>query len=417
MAKRHKNISPDDLQNYVAGSLTPTQQHSIERDIHNEPFWNEAAEGFEALKKDNIDPKPHFNDLHARLNARITKEQKKTVAWWQNPQLLRWAATIALVSGVASWFLYKPTQPTPEITQIQPKQRIETKKEEIAEKPINELIKKEETLAQHTKSKKPDIEIIDNSWNKDADKYSAKTEKTTEAISAAPLLANDSVPKTISVAPAAAPAGKSVITIMAKETQPIILGKGVVVDENGRPLSGISIGVVKSKIGANTNVNGEFEIKNLSPKDSIQLSYVGYKTLKIPVNNGNFGKLSLVQDTQMLSEVVVVGSQQQKTKSIVGAVDKYKVIDLSLPEPTGGWGAYDDYLAESLSKLVGKGEVELMFYVRKNGHLSKIKIISSNVAIPADSLAKITKKSPKFNPARNRKGHAIKKTVKRKVEF
>jgi hypothetical protein len=66
------------------------------------------------------------------------------------------------------------------------------------------------------------------------------------------------------------------------------------------------------------------------------------------------------------------------------------------PEPVVGWVLYDDYLSEKLLKLIGKGEAELLFVIRKNGRPSNVKIISSSVVIPPDSLTKIIKNGPVF---------------------
>ncbi|WP_285055465.1 SusC/RagA family TonB-linked outer membrane protein [Pedobacter ginsengisoli] len=67
--------------------------------------------------------------------------------------------------------------------------------------------------------------------------------------------------------------------------------KGRVVDQDGKPLPNASIRVKSSdpdKSGGkntviNTNQNGEFEIKDVAEDAVLLISYVGYKTLEIPV--------------------------------------------------------------------------------------------------------------------------------------
>jgi TonB-dependent SusC/RagA subfamily outer membrane receptor len=59
--------------------------------------------------------------------------------------------------------------------------------------------------------------------------------------------------------------------------------KGHVVDQDGKPLPNASIRVKGKSAVANTNQNGEFEIKGVDEDAVLLVSYVGFKTLEIPV--------------------------------------------------------------------------------------------------------------------------------------
>lgn len=60
-----------------------------------------------------------------------------------------------------------------------------------------------------------------------------------------------------------------------------------------------------------TNINGEFTL-NVSPGATLVISYIGYKDHVITVDNQDFITISMVEDTQKLNEVVVVGYGTQK---------------------------------------------------------------------------------------------------------
>ncbi len=61
-----------------------------------------------------------------------------------------------------------------------------------------------------------------------------------------------------------------------------------------------------------TNINGEFTL-NVSPGATLVISYIGYKDHVITVDNQDFiNHNPLVEDTQKLNEVVVVGYGTQK---------------------------------------------------------------------------------------------------------
>lgn len=88
--------------------------------------------------------------------------------------------------------------------------------------------------------------------------------------------------------------------------------KGKVVDaETNLTLMGATILDTKNpKNGATTNVDGLFKI-TLSGKGMLRISYLGYNDLEIAYDasaeNHDFGKILLYPDSELLSEVVVVG--------------------------------------------------------------------------------------------------------------
>ncbi len=94
---------------------------------------------------------------------------------------------------------------------------------------------------------------------------------------------------------------------------------GIVRDKLGNPLIGVSIQVVGTTRGTVTNGNGEYKLK-VNPTDSLQFSYVGYKTQTLPV--GNKVDLDVVMEAfeGSLNQVVIVGYGTQKKKDLTGAI-------------------------------------------------------------------------------------------------
>ena len=96
--------------------------------------------------------------------------------------------------------------------------------------------------------------------------------------------------------------------------------KGVVTDSKGETVIGASVLVEGTNNGSITDLDGAFEISNVSPKAVLVVSYIGYKTQKLPVNGKTTFKVVLAEDTEVLDEVVVVGYGQQKKASVVGSI-------------------------------------------------------------------------------------------------
>ena len=83
--------------------------------------------------------------------------------------------------------------------------------------------------------------------------------------------------------------------------------KGTVTDENKIPVYGVNVIVKNTKTGTTTDTNGNFELP-VTRGSIIQLSFMGFKTQEIYVNDTQFINISLVPDVEQLGEVVMVSS-------------------------------------------------------------------------------------------------------------
>lgn len=58
--------------------------------------------------------------------------------------------------------------------------------------------------------------------------------------------------------------------------------------------------------GTITDIDGNFVLNNVSG-GTLTISFIGYKTLEIPVKGTNLARIVMHEDTEVLDEVVVVG--------------------------------------------------------------------------------------------------------------
>lgn len=99
--------------------------------------------------------------------------------------------------------------------------------------------------------------------------------------------------------------------------------RGMVRDNKGNPLPGVSIKIKDRKEGTSTNGEGQFILD--APAQAILLvSYLGFQTQEIPVNGRTEINVLLLEDTQGLNEVIVVGYGTQKKTSTTSAVSTLK---------------------------------------------------------------------------------------------
>ncbi|WP_293753869.1 SusC/RagA family TonB-linked outer membrane protein, partial [uncultured Parabacteroides sp.] len=94
---------------------------------------------------------------------------------------------------------------------------------------------------------------------------------------------------------------------------------GVVTDASGEPIIGANVIIKGTTTGSITDIDGKFmlEAKN---GDVIQFSFIGYLTQEVPYTGQATLSVNLVEDTQKLEEIVVVGYGVQKKVNMSGAV-------------------------------------------------------------------------------------------------
>lgn len=110
---------------------------------------------------------------------------------------------------------------------------------------------------------------------------------------------------------------------------------GVVVDDKGDPLIGVSVLVKGTTTGTITDVNGKFAFPAVSAKNSILVfTYIGYDAQEVS-SKGQTLRIQLVEKAKSLEDVVVVGYGTQRKKDLTGSVATVKSSDIkSLPVPS-----------------------------------------------------------------------------------
>jgi len=96
--------------------------------------------------------------------------------------------------------------------------------------------------------------------------------------------------------------------------------KGSVTDQHGDPVIGATIMEQGTKNGVVTDIDGNFALSVASPKSRLRVTYIGYKTQELPVNNQTDFKIKLQEDAANLDEVVVVGYGTMDKKELTSAV-------------------------------------------------------------------------------------------------
>ncbi|MEK6477241.1 TonB-dependent receptor [Catalinimonas sp. 4WD22] len=108
--------------------------------------------------------------------------------------------------------------------------------------------------------------------------------------------------------------------------QPLLIVSGTVsspTDNEGLP--GVNVLVKGSSTGTVTDIEGRYSINVPNANDTLIFSSIGYTAQEVPVNGRSVIDITLTEDIQSLSEVVVVGYGSMRKQDITNAVS---VIDM-----------------------------------------------------------------------------------------
>jgi TonB-linked SusC/RagA family outer membrane protein len=111
--------------------------------------------------------------------------------------------------------------------------------------------------------------------------------------------------------------------------------KGTVTEAaTGIPLPGVNVILKNTTKGTSTDFDGNFTLNDVPPNSIVVISYLGFITQEITVTNDQTLNIILVEDTQSLDEVVVIGYGTQSKKEVTGAVSVVSSETVETLKPT-----------------------------------------------------------------------------------
>lgn len=104
---------------------------------------------------------------------------------------------------------------------------------------------------------------------------------------------------------------------------------GIVFDKSTKePLIGATVKVKGTTLGTITDVDGKYSIIVPYENASLVFSYIGYKAEELALNGRTVLNIDLLEDSEALQEVVVVGYTKQRKETLIGSVATITTKDL-----------------------------------------------------------------------------------------
>lgn len=126
----------------------------------------------------------------------------------------------------------------------------------------------------------------------------------------------------------------AVLTSLGLHAQNVNVSGTVTSSLDGEPLIGVTVMVKGTTTGTASDVNGNFSI-SVKPGSTLYFSYLGYtpQDVKIKEATSNL-RIVLIEDSQILNDVVVVGYGTQKKSVVTAAISQVGEETLSQTLPT-----------------------------------------------------------------------------------
>jgi len=119
-----------------------------------------------------------------------------------------------------------------------------------------------------------------------------------------------------------------ILSIAAVSAQSGSTIRGHIKDAQGEAIIGASVVVKGTTTGTVTDIDGNFVI-TAAPENTLVITYIGYKPQDVLVGNQTTLNITLQDDAELLSEVVVIGYGSVKKDDLTGSVVAIKVDEMN----------------------------------------------------------------------------------------
>ncbi|MDO5523024.1 MAG: carboxypeptidase-like regulatory domain-containing protein [Bacteroidia bacterium] len=387
-----------DLKSYIKGNRHGKTANKLEKKAMNDPFLQDAIDGFDAV------PGDHFSTME-KLEKQLAPQPGRI-----GRRVWMWAAAAVLVLLIGIPLLLRQ----PDLKDIQVASSETAKQEETS---VLSPEKDSVLVADHTLPKQDD-EKTATTAPKEISVQEMETPPPSAAEEMAEIVSRETTrpqqperaattiePEQIAAARAAQPQkqafqGRAAGVTTASNTTTV---SGKIVDETGEPLIGVTINMKDTQLGAVTDIDGKFHLTVPKEEEGVLIaSYVGMENVEIPLKE-NVGDVMMKSDDLALEEIVVVAFGTQKRESVIGSVSKAK--DTNTAFPTFGETEFIPYFLENYDKTICADEpvaIKVEFYVNVQGRPGNIVIKENSCPELETEIKRLLLGSPKWSQT-NRK--------------
>lgn len=378
------------IRKYLSGELSLAAMQELEARALDDPFLQDALDGYEPAGIDQS----VLKNLQNKLDNRIKKKDKIFTINWG---LKQWGIAASLIIGISVLSIYlnqTPENQTIAVSELQQKEglpqnvKIKIDSDKAVENTEDLLDKSPALVSNET----PKLALAKT--YSPADEISV--EPLADAINADTVNLGDLKVTGISALSkedlSATSENKMAASNVAAAKMKVSLAdviKGKVADiTSGDALPGVQITDLSNGNSTISDENGNFTLSG-KYKDKIEAKYIGFLTEELVANKKDSLKIDLKPDNKALSEVVSIdGEQNQNNNTLAG--------------PDGGWHTFRKYLdRQAHLPNQEKGRVVVQFTITATGKLTDFKILKSFSSEASDLALKLIKDCHAWHGAKN----------------
>ncbi len=432
------------LIDYIQGRRRGKEANELERKALQDPFLQDALEGYDSVKGDH---QATIRELEKRFDRKPKQNKRRLWVWAA-------AAMFVVFIGTQVYRWIQPVAVPPVIVQHEAKTKDSADfREKIKTHNTLEAARKPEVIAQNTETRQqtadllkkvhasPDFEAAvsavdistdtaksagqheimvagldtkqENETAGEVETVEMKEFRVDSAIFADQNLANNFVSKSVSAGLQGRVAGLDarsadsnfrirgmVSTPASADTKQV---KGRVVDENGEPLIGVNVKLKNTSHGTVTDMDGQFSLAVPdNRKGTLTAAYIGYTGREVAVAP-NTGDIRLQPDLALLNEVVVVGygSGRKVHSSNSKTAERITLhpAEVSGLKPIGSEGDFVSYFRNNYNRTVcdaQKQKVNVLVEIDKKGWPVLLEIKEITCPELKNELIRLLEKSPEW---------------------
>ncbi|REE83217.1 carboxypeptidase-like protein [Lutibacter oceani] len=195
------------------------------------------------------------------------------------------------------------------------------------------------------------------------------------------------------------------ITFSQKQIQ------GIVVDsktKNALPFASI---ITNTGFGTLTDVDGKFSIQTKNAFNQIKISYIGYKSVTVPINlKDKFISVKLTTSVESLNEVLITAKENPALQIIRNTIKNKVRNDIEKSLNSFKFNTYNKILVTANPDSIN-GKIDSIFIIKKDGQKEFSKLDSSNFKFKKDIVKQHIYISEKVSEYKFQKGKKKKEVV------
>ena len=401
------------LKEYIQGKRHGKEANRLEREAMSDPFLQDAIDGYDSVAGD------HLSAIKKLEKKVAPKPSRKVRPVWI------WAAAALLVLLIGIPFLLRQpalneemiiatnesgkvdsemTTPENDSVLMTIHRAVETEKKALSKYHISEVKRNDEVKGEDKEKRIDDVTVLTTPGEEAPVEQENQLVET--SVNRNPLKQPRILDRSIQEQLQGSVAGIAVASeneqsaaenirirgISTSNQSDRKLVQGRLTDETGDPLIGANVNLQNSTVGTITDTEGNFTID--VPKETqgtLLASYIGMENREIPLDE-HIGTIVLKADTDLLSEVVVIGYGTQRKKVDTGAVTKQTEVI-----PTFGEAEFIRYFEENYDKHICEEQAVafvVTFFIDSNGHPGNIHIKENNCPAMVTEIKRLLLGSP-----------------------